>query len=147
MNQSLDWPTTLHKKGLNAEPHFDWTLCAFFFSIKKGFLPKNYNFKTMKIGLCVCNRKTWKIIRPQIYLFKAFHHPVGPTNWGQMPVWIGNPFQLILWIKEFLWNQLWHVKWNGCLSNEPVLNTSVPLGRAISFFYIVYLYRWDYVQQ
>lgn len=51
-----------------------------------------------------------------------------------MPLWIGNPFHLILWIKEFLCNQLWHVKWNCCLSNEPVLNTSVPQGRAISSF-------------
>lgn len=31
---------------------------------------------------------------------------------------LGLPFRLILWIKEFLCISRWHVKWNGCLSNE-----------------------------
>lgn len=92
-------------------------------------------------------REMWEIIRKtkphwkfSLYCIRTcsiwlhFHHPVTPTNSGQMPLWIGNPFHLILWIKEFLCNQLRHVKWNGCLSNEPVLNTSVPQGRAISSF-------------
>lgn len=33
---------------------------------------------------------------------------------------LGSRFRLILWIKEFLCTQHWHVKWNGCLSNEAV---------------------------
>lgn len=66
-----------------------------------------------------------------MHFFIILRHP---ANSGRTPLCIGKPFHLILWIKEFVYNQLWHVKWNGCLSNEPVLNTSVPQGRAISSF-------------
>lgn len=94
-------------------------------------------------------KKCWKLSEKEKTTLKLFpllciwtqhsqlftiHRPATPTNSGQTPLWIGKPFHLILWIKEFLCNQLWHVKWNGCLSNEPVLNASVPEGSAISSF-------------
>lgn len=90
---------------------------------------KNKNTSTLE--LCLHRSRTawkWQLFNALFIIFET------PANSGQTPLRIGNPFHLILWIKEFLCNQGWHVKWNGCLSNEPALNTSVPQGRAISSF-------------
>lgn len=78
--------------------------------------------------------KTPRIFSPLLYLitstvivFFFFFFIIAPLIIFQPPQTsvthlceLGSRFRLILWIKEFLCTQHWHVKWNGCLSNEAV---------------------------